>query len=344
MAAPWRETEPSRRLARREDVQPLRTVPLEGAQAEVNFVVFAPRSGAAGRTTLRPEQPPGRPDALDPKEIGQTPWSEANPCSLRTTLREAGRAVRMKQFLYDWAPPAAGVAPLWGTPQPRPHECEGSVAWTGADYRGRAGACVQRERTQIELSVVEGEWRPEELVGLLCELAPVSGADEVRAAGFHELNYWVRYRLKPYRVPIGLWRYGCTLPYDRRDGVVCRQGPSLPGLAFDSAFALEDGVEIVWRGPAPVVLLAARAGCGWAPPVPPEPEGQAAEVRERRPVGARDGWLAGLTRRYGGWEYRWEEDGYRCALLASPSPGGDEGTFLAQVAALRSEHVREWCP
>lgn len=338
MTGYWTRTDREARLTRRDEIRPLRRLEFAEAQPRVNFVVHAPlwlpAHHDAGETTLRPEQPPGRPGGIDARELGQTPWSEGNPCSLRTIWRAPQRALRMKQFLYDWAPPAAGIAPLWNTPALSARACGEAVGFVGTDYLGNHGACIQRERTQIELSVVDGDYRNEELFDLLASLHPAAAEDtaEVRDATWHDLAYWVRYGLPPYRVPYGLWRCSRRRPYERkarilRDAFPTELGgvpiPTADDLVPDSAFVTEDEIELYWRiAHRPhdhLILLIDRTGNHSALPCPPEPESQTAAVQERRRMGSRDVHLAGLTTEFGPYECRWHQDEADMALFGSAS-------------------------
>src|SRR5262245_60959615 len=113
----WQKTDRYRRLTDKGEISGPRATTLEGAQAGANFVVLAPRALPAGcrigEVTLRPDQPPGRPEGVEPSEIGAAPWTDANPASVRAVIEGEGRRLRLKQFLYDWSPPAASVAALW---------------------------------------------------------------------------------------------------------------------------------------------------------------------------------------------------------------------------------------
>jgi hypothetical protein len=272
-------------------------------------------------------------------------------------VRGRGRALRIKQFLYDWAPPAAGIAPLWKSARLVPFDCGPATAWLGTDYRKAPGACVQLERTQVEVSVLEGVFEDREIADLLRSLrvADPRGADPVRHAPFHLLDYWVRYRLASYRVPHGLWRYPpATRPYGRGRMAPVEEvvGAGLPVLLppggspflLDSCLlageAGDDPAEAEWRlrhreDPGRTVWFAVTpAEAARAFPLPPEPEPQAAELRERRTLRGRPVFVAALTLRNGAWESWWEEEGHRVACWTVPSPGWSEGEFAAFVEGL----------
>lgn len=349
----WRRSDPEARLTDPDDAIPPRETTLADAQAAVNFVVFEPdwlpddcRVTAVNR---RPERPPGRPDDVTAEEMGQTPHSDGNPCSLRAVVEGAGRRLRLKQFLYDWAPPAASVAPLWRTREPTPFECGDTVGWLGTDYKDRRGACVQRDRTQIELSVAEGEFDDDELRRLLDGLSPADpeAARRVRSVPFHRLNYWVRYRCRPPAVPHGLWDHSPARPYDRcleLSRVALCDDPPAPLLlppeerfAIDSAVAFPDdnAVECVFRnrrdGSDHLWVTAAAEGSSLAPSIPPEPADQSAETR--RAIESRDTTVhyAALTDAYGAWEATWAEDGTHYAVWAAASRRLDGEKFRTLV-------------
>ena len=229
----WRVADPNARLTDHEAAEAPRETTFVDAAASANFVVHEPTAlpddCAVETVTYRPEQPPGRPDGVDAADIGQTPWSDGNPSSVRAVVRGDGRALRIKQFLYDWAPPAAGIAPLWRTPVPTPVDCGDAVGWLGTDYEDRRGGCLQRERAQIELSVTDGAFDDDELATVLRGFVPADPAASrgVRAAPFHALHYWVRFGCRPPAVPHGLWDYSGPRPYDESRPV------SMAGLSCD---------------------------------------------------------------------------------------------------------------
>lgn len=350
----WRTADPSARLTDPDEARPPRETTLADAQTSVNFVVFEPGWLPAdcrlADVTLRPEQPPGRPDGVAAGDLGQTPRNEGNPCALRAVATGDGRRLRVKQFLYDWAPPAASVAPLWRTPAPDPFECGDAVGWLGVDYKGNRGACLQRARTQIEVSVLEGEFGDDELVELLrgLDVAAPEDARPVRMTPFHALSYWMRYQCEPERVPHGLWDHRPARPYGRSftaaPFALADLGvePLVPAdrYVLDSAavFPGADAIECVFRdvrnGSDHLWLTAARADAPLAPSVPPEPSDQPAETRDAVPL--RDGTVhyAALTEEHGAWEAMWSENGVRYAVWAGASRHLDGEGFRGVIETL----------
>ncbi|WP_277553798.1 hypothetical protein [Halobaculum limi] len=355
----WRVADPDARLTDPAAAERPRETTFTDAAAHANAVIHEPTSLPDDCTvetvTYRPEQPPGRPDGVDAAELGQTPWSDGNPSSVRAVVRGDDRALRVKQFLYDWAPPAASAAPLWRTPDPTPVPCEDAVGWLGTDYEDRRGACLQRERTQIEASVTEGAFSDEELAALLRGFEPAApeASRGVREAPFHSLNYWTRYACRPPGVPHGLWDYSGPRPYDesRPVSLSALAGPSPPAdvrplvptgerFVFDSALAFPDAdaVECVFRarenGSDHLWLTAAAEGSPLAPDLPPEPADQPAATRERIDCRGADVYYAALDEEYGAWEAMWEEDGVRYAAWAGASLALDGEAFRSSVDGL----------
>ena len=352
----WRTADPSARLADPADAEPPRETTPADAQRATNFVVFEPArlpdDCRVGAVSLRPEQPPGRPGDVSAADIGQTPHSEGNPCSVRVVVEGEGRQFRLKQFLYDWAPPAASVAPLWRTDDPEPFDCGEAVGWLGVDYEGRRGACVQRDRTQVELSVLEGAFDDSELRAVLDGLRPAAPdlAEDVRGVPFHRLNYWARYATRPVAVPHGLWDHSPVRPYDdcrpvsrvglRRDAPVRPLVPSGGPYLLDSAVAFPraDAVECVYRheanGSDHLWLSAAAEGSTLAPAVPPEPSDQTAESRRAVDLRGTAVHYAALTEGDGAWEAVWAEEGVRYAAWAGASQFLDGEAFLDVVESL----------
>jgi hypothetical protein len=355
----WRTAGPEIRLTDAEAAEPPRETTPADAQTGANFVVFEPGwlpdDCAVTETTIRPEQPPGRPDGLDAEAIGQTPYSEGNPSAVRTVLAGAGRELRIKQFCYDWAPPAASVAPLWGTEDPTPVEAGDAVGFLGTDYKGNRGACVQRARTQVEMSVLDGEFDDAELEALLDGLEPAVDSRSIpaRQVPFHRLNYWARYRCEAVGVPHGLWAHGIARPYD--ESVRCSPvalgdveprllvpGDDGPGAAYalDSAvtFPERDAVEAVYRhggtGSDHLWITAAAPDSDLGPDVPPEPADQPAETRETVDVRGERVHYAALTEDAGAWEGVWTESGVTYAVVAGASRYLDGAAFRRLVDGL----------
>ena len=348
---------PSTRLAGGDDLPALSIVRPADAQAHCNFVVFTPLVLPAGCaecvTSLRPEAPPGRPEGVDVAAHGQTPWSIANPCSLRTVISGGGRSLRLKQFLYDWAPNPLGAASLWDSPAVTGFRLRDAIAWRGVDYHETAGASVVLDGTTVELSVIEGPFEAAELEAVLTGLVPADpeGATMVRSAPFHALNYWVHYRLPPLRTPYGLWAHPHRRAYDQGRRLepgdlkgLADPVPLLPGggvarvtsaFLFDVPQERHREVEMhLDNVPGPVWMTAVGMDSERTLACPPTPEDHPAELRCA--VQARQGvvWLAALSEALGPWEAIWEEGDARHAAWFGSSPAWTRETVLAFLEGL----------
>lgn len=352
----WRVADPTARLGADAELRPPRETTPADAQSATNFVVFEPTwlpdDCRVTTVTVRPEQPPGRPANVSAEDVGQTPWSEGNPSSVRTVVVGDDRRVRLKQFAYDWAPPAASIAPLWRTQNPTAFDCCGSVGWLGTDYKDNRGACVQRDRTQLELSVEAGSFDDAELRGLLGGVTPADpdAAAVVRDVPFHQTSYWVRYQCEPPAVPHGLWDHAPTHPYDdsrprsltslRRDGGPRVLVPTGEEFVFDSAvsFPAVDASEAVFRhrenGNDHLWLTAAAAGSALAPELPPEPADQSAATRRELDRRGTTVYYAALREDRGAWEALWREEDVWYGAWASASQELDGERFLETVDRL----------
>ena len=179
------------------------------AQPWANFVVFTPERLPTGthlaEQSLRREAPPGR---VGDSTAGRTPWSANNPAAFRFEVGGAGRRLRVKQFLYDWAFPALDHPALWESSTSADRLDEHHVVWHGVDYMGHPGASARIARTMIELSVLDGAFTREEITDLYRSLRPTDpGAlTKIAATPFATLSYWARRpEASVVAVPLGLW-------------------------------------------------------------------------------------------------------------------------------------------
>lgn len=354
----WQIADPSARLTDTDDPAPPHETTYNDAQESVNFVVFEPEwlpdDCTTTEITVRPEQPPGLPPDATAEDINQTPHSEGNPCSVRIVITGNERQLRLKQFLYDWAPPAASIAPLWRTSQPVPFECGDAIGWLGTDYKDRPGACVQRERTQIELSVSKGEFDDAEMKKLLRRLEPINTETSrlVRNVPFHNLSYWVRYQCRPPAVPHGLWTHNPNRPYNHSvihsliglldDSPVRPLVPTEDQFVFDSAAAFPeiDALEYLYRNRGNqsdyLWITASPAGSSLSLSLPPDASDQSAETRQAIELRETTVHYASLTEEYGAWEATWEEDGIHYIAWAGSSQFIDGDRFRTLIHTLET--------
>ena len=188
----------------------IRAMTWEESQEWCNFVLMKPTvlpAGVAVETSeMRPESPPGRRDG--PTDSRLPSWTLSNPACHRCVLAGKERRVRIKQYLYDWAPPAFDCPCLWLSPVVRHFFVGNDVGWLGTDFRGLAAHSVNLDRTTVELSVLEGSFSDDELQEICRGLHPVSpGArKQVLDTPLATLCYQSRHEEQPIAVPVGFWR------------------------------------------------------------------------------------------------------------------------------------------
>jgi hypothetical protein len=161
--------------------------PLDQAQDWCNFVV------------LRPEW---LPSGCQVTNVTVRPETIQQPSSLRMTVLGEGRSFRLKHFHLDWWVPTSSDANL--TAPGQPFEAAGIVGYRGRDYKGRQAFCIHRYGALLELSILEGRFQDEELLGFLDRLAPQApeAVRELAALPFAHISYHARKGPGP-----GPWNY-----------------------------------------------------------------------------------------------------------------------------------------
>lgn len=319
----------------------LRTVTWEQAQPWCNFVVLRPEELPSGlvlqNLCLRPEAPPGRSDRLG--MTGRPDWHEHNRCSLRFEVVGAGRLLRVKQFLYDWAPPAFDHPSLWKS-RNEPFEVGKNIGWLGTDFRKTRGAAVSFDRTTVEVSVCEGTFTDEELQALCRGLCPVDlGATKrILATPFAELCYQNRHQEPVVAVPCGYFAHErvpstTELTVFLADGAPAHLSgretvpPSRYGFGLDSVFvygSVECPQEVDYlyeKNDPPGCYLRVLVSPSDHPQgirYPPKLDLQPCST-EIRQIHGREVYYAFLTTRYGPHEAVWQANGQTFMLLTKPS-------------------------
>ncbi len=148
----------------------------EEAQAWCNFVLMCPTvlpdDLELARAEIRPEAPPGR--LSHANQTSRPDWTQSNRAVHRTEFIGHHRRLRIKQFLYDYAPPAFDHPCLWESENIRPFPVGNLLGWLGTDFRQRQAATVSFDRTTVELSVTEGAFKDMELQSICRGLGPVA--------------------------------------------------------------------------------------------------------------------------------------------------------------------------
>ena len=138
--------------------------------------------------------------------------------SHRAEFGDENRRFSIKQFLYDWAPPAYDHPSLWrnpkissltDTPAPTCHLIGNNYLWMGLDYRRNPAASINMLRTQVELTVLAGDFDEQEIFQILSSMKPVdeSVEEDVLRSSFAELTHTYRHELPIVSVPTGYLKY-----------------------------------------------------------------------------------------------------------------------------------------
>jgi hypothetical protein len=238
-----------------------------------------------------------------------------------------------------------------------PFRCGQVVGWQGTDYLGNHGACVQRKRSQIEVSVKEGSFTEEEIQDFLGNMliASPAVAEKVAEVPFHKLNYFVRHKLIGPNVPYGLWKYREARRYNhsrRVDYTALVQEAAVPvptvvddDYEFDSAVIIEKPeenhleVEVLYRhranGSDHLWLVSMNQDSEIAPAKQPQAEVHPAEIRQVEKLRGRKVYLAALMDEWGAWEALWQEQGAALAVWAGASVQMTTAKFRGLIERLR---------
>jgi len=329
----------------------------EAAQAWCNFVLFRPGSLPAGAEvrapTLRPEAPPGRGNG---DHSQRAPWTATNRASHRCTIAWPEARVRVKQFLYDWAPPAFDHPSLWKS-EVRPFVAGERIGWLGVDYRGCAAASLHVHRTMIEVAVERGAATDEDLIAICRGLRCVSrsACERIDATPLAALAYAHRHPDPIIDVPVGYYRHRRDAAHALLHAFVPRAPsdvpPHLPGARIaarlaarypvDSVFRIGErrarlGVDWVFRraGDADTTLRLLATEDRVARPVawPPEREPQPGRT-ETVAVGGVAVHHAWADERYGPHEAVWADAGETLVLLARPRTDANATWFRGLLDA-----------
>lgn len=158
------------------------------------------------------------PDGLSEKNQSIRPESELSRCAHRVEFDGSNRALSIKQFLYDWAPPAYDHPCLWrnakisapeNTPLPKPYLIGNNYLWFGLDYRRKPSAAINLKRTQIEITSLKGQFEDEEIAKLVKSLAPADhkAEDIILNSSFSDLMYNNRHDSKVVSVPTSYFHH-----------------------------------------------------------------------------------------------------------------------------------------
>lgn len=181
----------------------LRSTDFTETQPWCNFVLFSP-------THL--------PNGMEITDRQLRTESSNGFSSYRFHITGGGRTLSIKQFLYDWAPPAYDHPSLWrnakisqasDTPLPKPFLIKQDVAWVGLNFRRQRAASLHMKRTMIEMTVIEGDFDDEELIHIFRNLRPISevSMQKILSTPFACLCKAYRHNEKASPVPLSYWKH-----------------------------------------------------------------------------------------------------------------------------------------
>jgi hypothetical protein len=186
----------------------VRALDWQEAQGWCNFVLMRPTvfpdDLTLEKTEMRPESPPGRINSSHRPE-----WTQSNRAAHRCELAGRERRLRIKQFLYDYAPPAFDHPCLWESRGIRGFPVGDHLGWLGTDFRKLQAGSVCFDRTTIELSVTSGTFADEELQAICRGMSPVDpeARRRILQTTLADLCYQSRHQEPPIAVPVGYWAH-----------------------------------------------------------------------------------------------------------------------------------------
>jgi hypothetical protein len=265
--------------------------------------------------------------------------------------------VRVKQFLYDWAPPAFDHPSLWRSrPRPRSFRLGDDIGWTGADFRGRPAAAIQIDRTTVEVALIRGHLDNEGLRSICRGLEPVSPAarERIVTTPLAALCYQARHAEATVEVPTGYWRHQRDARKLLATAVAASEAPDdLPGrriapksdagYKLDSVFiyrAAESGevieADFVYEMPGNpgryIRILASRSETAGGLQYPPALDEQECDTAIRYESGsaAYHAYLEDV----GPHEATWQQGGENILLLCKPTSWTDQDWLKRLLANL----------
>lgn len=177
----------------------------EKAQPYCNFVLMKPSMLPVGTQIIE--------QTLRTEAVGNI------KSSYRCLLSDGTRKASIKQFLYDWAPPAYDHPSLWKDESivasqreyhlPMPFPVNHNIAWIGYNYRQQRALSLNTMRTLIEIVILEGSFSNNELVAICKGLNPVDKtvAKKILNTNFAKLSYASRHRKNAVAVPLSYWNH-----------------------------------------------------------------------------------------------------------------------------------------
>lgn len=190
------------------------------AQEKVNFVILIPNTDEVTlyNFILRQEDVPYNEEPSHYQSQKWSAWCSAHFSSYYFFVKYKNALLRCKQFLYDFGPLStldhAALYDHWVW-EMRPYIFDQeNICWIGYDYSKSKTLSFFSYGTNIELRLLEGNLKDEELLEFCKFFSPVSSSNEILKKNFFELSYWSRYNncleyacinRNEYKPPSSLW-------------------------------------------------------------------------------------------------------------------------------------------
>ena len=260
----------------------------------------------------------------------------------------------MRQFLYDWDPPAYDHPSLWLSERIAPFEVDENIGWLGDNYRKEPAACVTVDRTTIEISALAGDFRADEFKQMCRSLEPVwpSARNQILATRFGALTFQSRTpALRFTETPTGYWKHYrspvrqevCRGEDVREDWPGSDMAPAAEyGYELDTVFVFDDlgkprEVEYLYESTAVpgryLRILATSSADLDCIPYPPVMDQHFGSTRQFK-VGMSTIYHAFQDPRYGQHEAVLEHEYSRLVVIAKPGPLTDIEWFEHLVRSL----------
>ncbi len=283
-------------------------------------------------------------------------------------LAGPGRSLTIKQFLFDFAPPAYDHPSLWRNPKktkeaefpvPKAYPLRDNILWIGHDHRRLPAATIGFHRVRVEATIRGGKFSNQELFSIFEKLVPVDKdyAATLRATPFSILAYQSRHKQKASDVPLSYWTHKRN-PKDYHSSKIASPqqllshlsipAPDLTDLAYslDSFFVIapENGpsseVDLVYeakeKNGAYLRLLISPTGSPSPIVLPPSKYTQECSI-DSFEIGHHHIKTAWLTQDYGPYEAAFLYKGHRALLLAQPAIWTDGEWFRELLQHIMQE-------
>ncbi|STX28421.1 Uncharacterised protein [Legionella beliardensis] len=190
------------------------------AQEKVNFVILIPNTDKVNlyNFILREEDIPYNQQPSHYQFKTWSAWCSAHFSSYYFYIKYKDALLRCKQFLYDFGPLStldhAALYDHWVW-EIRPHALnQESICWIGYDYSKSKTLSFFSYGTNIEIRLLEGNLKDEELVELAKFFSPIPSSNKILHENFYKLTYWSRHNncmenalinRNEYKPPSSIW-------------------------------------------------------------------------------------------------------------------------------------------